>query len=88
MDGTRCSRALALGETLPAIGRPLGHSDIETAPARPEVMAAGFFHVIPNSIRRPERGKGSAMFRRRGEVEKFLAVAEAGRIVAAANRLA
>ncbi len=28
------------------------------------------------------------MFRRRGEVEKFLAVAEAGRIVAAANRLA
>ncbi len=32
--------------------------------------------------------QGSAMFRRRGEVEKFLAVAEAGRIVAAANRLA
>lgn len=26
------SRALALGETLPVIGRLLGHSDIETTP--------------------------------------------------------
>ena len=51
-------------------------------------MAAGLFIVIPYSIRRTERGKRGAMFRQRGEVEKFLAVAEAGKIVAAADRLA
>ena len=30
ISGTLASRALALGETLPVIGKLLGHSDIET----------------------------------------------------------
>lgn len=70
------------------MGARCRHGDIETVSARPEAMAAGLFIDIPYSIRRTERGKRGAMFTRRGEVEKFLAVAEAGKIVAAADRLA
>ena len=51
-------------------------------------MAAESFTDIPYSIRRPDRGKRCAMFKRRSELEKFLAVADAGKIVAAADRLA
>ena len=51
-------------------------------------MAAAFFIDIPYSIRRPGRAKRVAMFERRSELEKLVAVAEAGKIVAAAQRLA
>ena len=51
-------------------------------------MAAAFFIDIPYSIRRAGRAKRGAMFERRSELEKLVAVAEAGKIVAAAQRLA
>ena len=51
-------------------------------------MVAAFFIDNPYSIRRPGRAKRGAMFKRRSELEKLVAVAEAGKIVAAAHRLA
>ena len=51
-------------------------------------MVAAFFIDIPYSIRRPGRAKRGTMFERRSELEKVVAVAEAGKIVAAAHRLA
>ena len=51
-------------------------------------MAAAFFIDIPYSIRGPGRAKRGAMFERRSELQKLVAVAEAGKIVAAAHRLA
>ena len=54
----------------------------------PQAMATRPFIDIPYSIRRPGRAKRGAMFRQRSELEKVLAVAEAGKIVAAAHRLA
>lgn len=50
-------------------------------------MAAAFFIDIPYSIRRPGRAKRGAMFKRRSELEKLVAATEAGKIVAAADRL-
>ena len=54
----------------------------------PQAMATRPFIDIPYSIRRPGRAKRGAMFKRRSELEKLVAVAEAGKIVAAAHRLA
>ena len=51
-------------------------------------MATRPFIDIPYSILRPDRAKRVAMFERRSELEKLVAVAEAGKIVAAADRLA
>ena len=51
-------------------------------------MAAATSIDIPYSIRRPGRAKRGAMFERRSELQKLVAVAEAGKIVAAAHRLA
>ena len=44
------------------------------APAWPQAMATGPFIDIPYSLLHPDRGKRGAMFKRRSEVEKFLAV--------------
>ena len=51
-------------------------------------MAAARFIDIPYSIRREGRAKRGALFERRSELEKFLAVAEAGKTLAVARRLA
>ena len=51
-------------------------------------MAAAFFIDNPYSIGRPGRAKRGAMFEGRRELEKALAVAEAGKVVEGAYRLA
>ena len=78
---------VSVGRGLPP--RPAGcvGTGFQGCPVRLQAMAVFSFIDIPYSIRRPGRAKRGAMFRRRSELEKVLAVAEAEKIVAAGHRL-
>ena len=71
---------------LPPYPEECAGTGIEGCSGWSHAMAAASLIDDPYSIRAAGSRESIAMFRRRSEIEKFLAVAEAGKVVAAAGR--